>query len=157
MTGMRTLIVGIGNADRGDDGAGLTAAALLQERLSDRDDVDVIQHWGESTGLVDVMTDRDMVLIIDAAQSDTTPGRCRSFDIGAMALPSDLADISSHGFGIPQAMELARALGTLPAHCRVYTIEGAIFEIGTPLSEPVQAAVKDVVETIVQFLETCHA
>ena len=153
----RTLIIGVGNVDRGDDGAGLAAAALLQERLSHRDDVDVIQHWGESTGLVDAMMDRDKVLIIDAAQSGTAPGRCRRIDVGAMALPSDLVDISSHGFGIPQAMELARALGTLPAHCSVYAIEGAAFEIGTPLSEPVQAAVEVVVEKIMRFLETSHA
>ena len=157
MTERHTLIIGVGNADRGDDGAGLAAATLLQELLRHRDDIHVIQQWGESTGLVDAMTDRDMVLIIDAAHSGAAPGSYRTFDVGATALPSDLADISSHGFGIPQAIELARALGTLPTHCRVYAIEGSTFETGRPLSEQVQAAVNVVVGKIMQFLEITHA
>ncbi len=157
MTKARTLIIGVGNADCGDDGAGLVVAELLQRRLKHRDDIDVMQQWGESTGLVDAMMDRDMVLIVDAACSGVAPGRYRTFDVGATALPSDLADTSSHGFGVPQAIEIARALGTLPGRCRVYAIEGAIFETGTPLSEPVQASVKLVAEEILQLLETTHA
>ncbi|MGI9509105.1 MAG: hydrogenase maturation protease [Geminicoccaceae bacterium] len=153
----RQLIIGVGNADRGDDGAGLAAAQLLQKRLKDRDQVRVIEHWGEATGLVDAMTGRDKVAIIDAASFGAVPGSYRVFEAGKNALPSDLADMSSHGFGVPQAIELARALGTLPTHCRVYAIEGAAFDAGAPLSEAVRRAVEAVVDEVMASLEAAHA
>ncbi len=151
------MIIGVGNPDRGDDGAGLEAAALLRERFTHRDDIRVIQHWGESTGLVDVMTGWDDVIIVDAASSGRASGSWHVFEVTASPLPSDLADMSSHGFGIPQAIELARALDTLPKRCRVYAIEGATFEAGTPLSKPVRSAVETVAEEIIQSLEVAHA
>ena len=81
------------------------------------------------------MTGWDEVLIIDAARAGDAPGSYRTFDVGETGLPSDLADMSSHGFGIPQAIELARALDILPKRCRVYAIEGGAFEAGAPVSE----------------------
>ena len=150
---MRTLIIGVGNADRGDDGAGLAAASYLRKRCKHRDDIRVIQHWGESTGLVEAMTGWDEAVIIDAAISGRASGSWRVFDVTASSLPSDLADLSSHGFGISQAIELARALDTLPKRCRVYAIEAAAFDPGAPLSETVQEAVEAVAEEIVQSME----
>lgn len=157
MSDARTLIIGVGNPDCGDDGAGLVAAAILRRRLKDRGDVEVIEHLGESTSLVDAMTGWDEVCIIDAARSGAEPGSYRVFEAGKDALPSDLADVSSHGFGVPQAIELARAIGTLPVRCRVYAIEGAMFDFGAPLSNAVQEAAETVSRYITQSLEAVHA
>ena len=157
MTETRTLIIGVGNADHGDDGAGLATARLLREYLNHEHGTRVIEHWGESSGLVDAMDRCESVLIIDAASSGAAPGSHRVFEAGQAALPSNLADMSSHGFGVPQAIELARALGTLPVHCRVYAIEGLTFEPGAPLSDVVQEAVAAVALEIMQSLEAMHA
>jgi hydrogenase maturation protease len=119
--------------------------------------IHVIEHWGEATGLVEAMEGWDQVLIIDASMSGATPGGYRIFEAGETALPSDLSETSSHGFGVPQAIELARALGTLPARCRVYAIEGETFETGAPLSDAVGAAVDNVIDEIARSLEAVHA
>jgi hydrogenase maturation protease len=66
------------------------------------------------------------------------------FDVGTGPLPQCAFTVSTHGFGLGEAIELARALGSLPPHCVVYAIEGATFEAGAPLSPPVAAAVGDV-------------
>ena len=153
----RVLIIGIGNADRGDDGAGLMAAKRLRQHLDGRDDVRVVEHWGEATGLVEAMTGWDRVLMIDAASSCRASGSWRVFDVTASPLPSDLADMSSHGFGIPQAIELARALGTLPKRCTVYAIEGITFDAGLPVSDVVQEAVEAVTREIMRSLEAVNA
>jgi hydrogenase maturation protease len=153
----RTLIIGVGNADRGDDGAGLAAASLLRERLDRERGIRVIEHWGEATGLIAAMEGWDQVLMIDASMSGARPGSYRIFEAGETALPSDLAEMSSHGFGVAQAIELARALGTLPAHCRVYAIEGEAFDTGAPLSDAVGIAVDNVIDEIVRSLEPVHA
>ena len=157
MTEARTLIIGVGNADRGDDGAGLAVASRLHKRLDHEHCIRVIEHWGEATGLVEAMDGWDQVLIIDASMSGATSSGYRIFEAGETALPSDLAEMSSHGFGVPQAIELARALGTLPAQCRVYAIEGEAFETGAPLSDAVVAAIESVVDEIMRSLEAVHA
>ena len=59
----------------------------------------------------------------------------------ATPLPRGALGMSTHGFGLAEALELARALGQLPRRCIVYAIEGASFETGAPLSPEVAAAV----------------
>ncbi len=153
----RTLIIGVGNADRGDDGAGLAAVKLLRRRLDHDGGVRLIEHWGEASGLVEAMAGWDRVLIVDAASSRKMPGTWQILDASAAPLPSDLTETSSHGFGVAQAIELARALGSLPGHCRVYAIEGESFETGAALSDCVQEAVHAVADDIIGSLEPAHA
>ena len=56
--------------------------------------------------------------------------------------------VSTHGFGLAEAIEMARAMGSLPATCIVYAVEGAGFETGEPMSEPVADAAAKVAEQI---------
>jgi hydrogenase maturation protease len=56
--------------------------------------------------------------------------------------------MSSHGFGVAVAIELARALGTLPPHCILYAIEAVDFTSGAALSPAVASAAHDVAERI---------
>jgi hydrogenase maturation protease len=48
---------------------------------------------------------------------------------------------STHALGVAEAIELARALGRLPARLEVYAIEGARFTAGAGLSPAVEQAV----------------
>ena len=78
--------------------------------------------------------------LIDAAQSGATPGTIHRIDcaIADAIVPRDT--VSSHGFGVAEAIGLARALGTLPAHCIVYAIEAADFTAGARPTAAVMAA-----------------
>jgi hydrogenase maturation protease len=51
-----------------------------------------------------------------------------------------LRHASSHSFGVADALELSRALGTLPPRVVVYAIEGRCFEPGAGLSPEVEQA-----------------
>jgi hydrogenase maturation protease len=145
----RLLIIGVGNPDRGDDGAGRAVIAALRARIGAHtraDHLALIEHSGESTSLIETMHVFSTIVIIDAADFGAEPGSYRRFEVGEAALPGELKEISSHGFGIHQAIELARALGTLPKRCSVYAIQAASFEAGAPLS-PTVAAATDIVAT----------
>lgn len=151
MAAKRVLIIGVGNPDRGDDDAGRAVVASLRQRLGNRAgalSIALIEHWGEATSLVDAMQGFGRIVIVDAATSGAEPGSYRRFEAGDAALPSDLTEMSSHGFGVPQAIELARSLGTLPNHCRVYAIEAETFEAGMALSPGVATAVNAVTDDI---------
>lgn len=156
------MIIGVGNPDRGDDAAGRAVIARLRACLGDdfkADGIELIEHWGEATSLVETMAGSESVVIVDAAMSGAGPGTWQRFEAGQNALPSNLAEMSSHGFGVTQAIELARVLGSLPKRCRVYAIEGNSFEAGTPLSADVAKAAEAVAAEIIQAIacEPTHA
>jgi hydrogenase maturation protease len=132
------IVIGVGNAWRGDDGAGLAVARRLRE-LSPAG-VEVHEIEGDATALMDVWFGADRVVVVDAAQSGAAPGTVRRFDVRAAALPARLLRSSTHAFGVPDAIELARALGRLPATVDVYAIEGASFAAGDGLTPSVERA-----------------
>jgi hydrogenase maturation protease len=135
-----SLFVGIGNPMRGDDAAGLLVAARLRE-LSPPG-LRVIELEGEPVDLIEAFGGAAAVLVADAVSSDAEPGTVHRFDAGAAPLPARLAGPSTHALGLPEAVELARALGRLPERLTVLGIEGARFEAGSrPLPEVTRAAV----------------
>jgi hydrogenase maturation protease len=138
------IVLGVGNPDRGDDGAGPAVARQLWE-LS-LQDIEVIEHGGEATALVAEMDGAALVFLIDACASGAPPGTVRRFNVSAAPVPEEITlGLSTHGFGTAAAVELARSLGQLPHRCIIYTIEGASFAPGAPLSPQVAAGVAQVV------------
>jgi hydrogenase maturation protease len=128
----------IGNPQRGDDGAGRAVAQALRASLGE---VEIIEEEGEATTVLARLEGVDAAFIVDACASGATPGAIHRFDVGAAPLPQTAFSASTHGFGLAEALELARALGALPPCCIVYAIEGTAFDVGAPLSPAVVAAV----------------
>ncbi|NIV75611.1 MAG: hydrogenase maturation protease [Gammaproteobacteria bacterium] len=144
------LVIGVGNAHRGDDGVGPAVARRLESLAPDG--VTVIGHGGEAADLVERFSQAEFAILIDAAAWRREAGAVHRFDAAAEPLPAALFGASTHGLGIPEAIELARALGRLPAHCVVFAVEGSDYEPGTPLSAQVQAAVEPAVQRVLDEL-----
>jgi hydrogenase maturation protease len=142
----RIIVVGIGNPDRGDDGAGRAVTQYLRGRLPAH--VEVAELDGEVTSLLPLLGGATAAFLIDACVSDAEPGTVRRFDVAKLPLPKTGFGVSTHGLGLAEAIELARALGQLPPLCVVYTIEAVSVEQGHPLSRPVTAAIDIVGEKV---------
>lgn len=138
----RQIVLGIGNTDRGDDAAGRAVVRILQGRLPD--DVEVTELDGEATALLARFEGAEAAFLVDACWSGAPAGTVRRLNVSVTQVPQGLFGVSTHGFGLADAVELARALAWLPPRCAVYAIEGASFQIGAPLSPAVAAAVADV-------------
>jgi hydrogenase maturation protease len=136
--GDRALLIGVGNAWRGDDAAGLLVARRARELGAS----DARQHEGDAVALIDVWAGAAHVVIVDASASGAPPGTVHRFDARAAPLPAAHLRSSTHAFGVADAVELARALGRLPARLEVLAIEGGEFTLGTALTAPVTAAVE---------------
>jgi hydrogenase maturation protease len=137
-------VIGVGNAYRGDDAAGLVVARRLRER-----GLEAIEQEGEPVALIDVFAARDAVVLVDAVQSGAPPGTVHRFDVSDGPLPRELrGSTSTHAVGLGEAIELARALGRLPPRVVVYGVEGARFATGVGLSYEVEAALAPLVEAI---------
>jgi hydrogenase maturation protease len=139
-------VIGVGNAFRTDDAVGLAVTRTLAGTLPD--DVDVLEREGEPTSLIDAWEDADAVWLVDAVSSDSVPGTISRIDGAAQTVPPGFARSSTHHFGLPEAVELARAIGRLPARLIIYGIEGANFAAGETLSPDVRAAVDPVADAI---------
>ncbi len=140
---MGRLIVGVGNADRGDDGAGQEVALRMQAAGVDG----VVVHDGEAATLMGLWDGFDDVVIVDAISSGRPPGSIVRFDAAAGPLPLAIMH-STHALGPAAAIELARVLERLPANVTVIGIEGAAFGFGEPLSDAVAQAVDVVTEML---------
>ena len=85
-------------------------------------------------------------MVVDAVRSGAAPGTVHRFDVGSGPLPAALrSSASTHLLGLAEALELARALGRLPARVTVYGIEAERFDTGAPVTPRVAAAIDDVV------------
>lgn len=131
------LVLGVGNPDRGDDGAGRAAARALG-RICQR--AEIVELDGEASTLLALLEPDRATFIVDACASGEEAGALRRFDVSHTPLPQTAVSLSSHGFGLHEAVELARALGQLPRTCIVYAIEGRAFDVGAPMSPPVAVA-----------------
>jgi hydrogenase maturation protease len=148
----RRVVIGIGNAYRGDDGAGLAVAERARARLPA--EVRVVESEQEPTRLLDAWERADAAFVVDAVVSGAPAGAIHRYDATDTPLPSGVFRSSTHAFGVGDAVELARALGRLPRRIVVYGVEGSDFDAGAPLSPPVVAAVDDVVRRLEEELCT---
>jgi len=148
---MTTCVVGVGNEMRGDDAVGLAVVRALSGTVPEG--VAVIECEGEPVSLLSAWEGHARAIVVDATQSDAEPGTIRRIIAADGPLPPALAGSSTHLLGLADAVELARALKRLPAATIVYGIEGASFDTGMGLSEPVAAAAEKVAAAIRRELE----
>ncbi len=136
------LIIGCGNRHRGDDAAGLLAAERLRAL-----GIPAEVCNGESAELIAAWAGLDDVILIDAVMTGVPAGTIHVWN--ANDLPTfATSNTSTHGFGVAEAIELARALGRLPAQLRIYAIEGSRFDVGSEVSVEVARGVEEVVKRI---------
>jgi hydrogenase maturation protease len=143
-----TLIVGVGNAFRSDDGAGPAAAKRLAAMLPA--DIRVIVKDGDVVSLLEEWRDAELVVLVDASCSGAAPGTIRRCDLREESLWAEGVRSSTHAFGVAQTVELARTMGRLPDRLLVFGIEGRDFSPGEGLSPEVDAAIEEVVRRVVE-------
>jgi hydrogenase maturation protease len=139
-------VVGIGNAWRRDDAVGLVVARMLRPTVPDG--VEVLEREGEPTALIEAWEGAASLWLIDAVSSGSAPGTIHRVDASGGVLPPGLRPASTHHIDLPEALEVARALGRLPDRVIVFGIEGETFELGEGLSPAVGAAAERVCEAL---------
>jgi hydrogenase maturation protease len=142
----RRLVIGLGNPDRGDDGAGRAVARRLAARR-DRG-LEVRECSGETTALMDAWTGFDDVTLVDACRGAGLPGSVFRFGTDDVGRVATLQHASTHSLGVAAAVGLAGALGALPSRLVIYAIEAQRSAHGEGLSPEVDRAVDEVVASV---------
>jgi hydrogenase maturation protease len=102
---------------------------------------------------MDAWTDFDDVVLVDACRGAGEPGSIHRFTPGEL---ERLASVqprrygSTHGFGVMEAVALARTLGTLPSGLVIYAIEAGHVRDGDGLSGEVERGVRELVALLLQ-------
>lgn len=152
----KTIIIGVGNEERGDDAVGLLVARELRKKTLPG--VTVHEVHSDLTLLLNAWEDADGVFLIDAVSSGAEPGTLRRFEAHRKSLPTgDIFRCSTHGASVAEVIELARALRQLPKRLVIYGIEGTTFRLGEAVSQRAAAGVVKAIDAIVAELHQFRA
>jgi hydrogenase maturation protease len=144
---MRVRIIGAGHSDRGDDACGLVAAELLRRVAGP--DIDVVDGAADAAAMLALFEDVDGVIAVDCARGGGNPGDIVRLPADPAKWPKARAS-SSHGNSLADAVALGDALGALPPRFAVFAVVGTDFTLGAPLSPAVQAALPNLIRTVMQ-------
>lgn len=147
--GCDVLVIGCGNLLRGDDGVG----PVLVRHLWERGVPEGAKLVDGGTAGMDVafqMRGARQVVIVDAAATGSAPGTTFRVPGSELAELPPLQGLHTHSFRWDHAIAFARwALGEdCPTDITVFLIEVSGVEMGADLSEPVSAAMEQVITLI---------
>ncbi len=140
----RVRVLGIGSPS-GDDQAGWLTVDALQGYGIDASKLD-----RPGANLVSLFEISNHVILIDAMQGGGEPGKVRRFE--RQDWRGYRQGISSHGFGVLDALSLAEALGSLPPGLELYGIEIGSADPGMAAGEAVRAAAQQLAARIAASL-----
>ncbi len=160
-------IVGVGSPF-GDDQLGWRVAELLKKETRLQwylgDAIDIQMNDRPGLALVDAMKNVKNFYVIDALQTGQNPVG-QLYRMNGESLDADSGFLSTHGFGIAQALALAKALNQLPSKIVIYGIEigeidyaapGSLAEENSILSVPIENACQELARQMTQEILT-HA
>ncbi len=138
----RLKVIGVGNEWRGDDAAGLLVARRLREEP--RPPVEITECPGTVTAVREAWKDAAAVIVVDAVVSGGRPGAIYRFNVHGAGVPVQLSrSLSSHGWGVAEALALGQVFQELPPFLIIYGIEGKNFGPGQEVSLEVAAAIPE--------------
>jgi hydrogenase maturation protease len=142
-----TLIIGLGNPLRGDDGVGVRVVQTLAT-YDLPPNIRVIDGGTQGLGLVNLMEGQQRVIIVDAADIGTSPGQFVRFTLSEARLLGDEKSLSIHAAGLREALLLAQALDMLPPEVIIYGVQPLTLAWDSTLSSSIEAGLPSLTSAI---------
>jgi hydrogenase maturation protease len=146
-------VIACGNPDAGDDAVALAVADAVRERLDATAWVEVLDV-GPAVNAVSLIESATGAILVDAVRTrgGRPTGEIVRVEAGPDGLPVELGGaVSTHGFGVGEAVAVARALGST-APIVVIGVEAADTALGRGLSPMVRHAMPELVDLILTEL-----
>ncbi len=150
MNKKETLILGVGNPLRGDDGVGPEVIRLLKENRDSYKlaaDIDLLDGGTDGLGLIEYFREYRKVILIDAVLMGMPPGTVKVFKPEDALFHICNDSLSTHGFGISELVKFAKELELLP-ELSIVGIQAENTDYGEGLSESVKCNMEKVVTVI---------
>lgn len=140
----KTLLLGLGNATRGDDGAGWEVVCLfdflripgLETRVAPQLGPELLEEWGgfDRVVFVDASIGEAEVRLERVVESEATPAS------------------STHHLKPETLLQLSRALNTRCPELYVCSVPASNFEFGEPFSATTRRNIHQAVRLLIQWL-----
>jgi hydrogenase maturation protease len=147
----RTLVVGIGNPLRGDDGLGIDIVERLRQ-VTPPLAADVVEGDVAGVGLVNLIEGYERVLIVDCARMGLPPGAHRVFHRDEVRGRRAGTGVGGHDDDPLLALDLAASLGRTP-EVLFLAVEPLTLDGTFCLSGPVRRAIPAVMAEIRRLTE----
>lgn len=148
---LKIVILGIGNLLLSDEGVGVHVANELMRRELPLG-VSVVEGGTDGFRLLNVITEADRLIVIDAVKGGAEPGSIYSFDINEVRNCPSGFKTSVHQIGILEVIDLSGLIGKTP-HTTVIGVEPKSLEMGMELSPEVKSKIPRIIELIFEELK----
>jgi hydrogenase maturation protease len=149
----KILIGGIGNILLGDDGVGPYVARLLEADYNFDDGVEVADLGTPALDLIDQLSGKDAVILIDSVKADATPGTVLLYRKADIMRHCPAVRMDPHSPALVDALLSADLFGVAPASVLLVGIKAGSYEVGCSLSEPVKASLDQVIAEVLRELD----
>lgn len=142
----RIVILGVGNLLLSDEGIGVHVANELM-KMNFPPEVRVVEGGTDGFRLLNVITEADRLIVIDAVKGGAIPGSIYRFDIKDAPDYPAAYKTSVHQIGILEVIHLSALIGKTP-QTTIIGIEPKSLEMGMDLSPEIQAKIPGIVELV---------
>lgn len=142
------LIAGIGNILLGDDGVGPYTARLLSAHYRFEEGVEVADLGTPALDLIDQISGRDAVILIDSIKLDCEPGTLVLYRKADFVHIKPSVRVDPHSPALVETLLSAELFAVAPADLLLVGIVGSTYDPGCRLSAPVAVSVPKVVSRI---------
>jgi hydrogenase maturation protease len=148
----RTLVLGLGNTLRSDDGVGVHVVQALTELETGRH---VTLRDGGTIGLA-LLSDIEesaALIAIDAAELGAEPGTVRVFSGSDMDNQLHGKKRTAHEVALADLIAAARLSGRKPLRCALVAIQPGSTEWGLTPTEPIRSAIPAACSAVLSLVE----
>ncbi len=147
----KTVILGVGNILLSDEGVGVHVANELM-KMDLPPDVLVVEGGTDGFRLLNVITEADRLIVIDAVKGESVPGSIYRFDIDEIRdVPSGFKT-SVHQIGILEVIDLSGLIGKKP-YTTIIGIEPKSLEMSMDLSPEVREKIPRIIDLVFEELK----
>jgi hydrogenase maturation protease len=148
----RVVVIGCGNPEAADDAVGVLAVREARSQLEEIPGVRVV-FGAIGPDVSDLLADADAAVLVDAIRTRggrRGPGTLVRAEAGPDGLPAEVGtSLSSHGFGVAEAVGLAKVLGG-PSRIVLLGVEVGDVSVGHPMSRIVRERLSELVRLVLR-------
>jgi hydrogenase maturation protease len=144
----KIVILGIGNILLTDEGIGVHVANELA-KMDLPSGLSVVEGGTDGFRLLNVITEADRLIVVDAVKGGAKPGSIYRFDIDDVKNVPSGFKTSVHQIGILEVIDLSELIGKKP-HTTVIGVEPKSLDMSMELSPEIQSKVPRIIELVLE-------
>ena len=145
------LVLGMGNILLEDEGLGIRALEILQRQYEFSAEVELLDGGTTGMGLLDEISRREHVLILDAVQTGDPPGTLKVLRDQEVPVYFGIR-ITPHQLGLSDVLATLELTGEQPGSVTVLGIVPESLELSLDVSERIQGRLSELVAATVDEL-----